>query len=78
MAFGVVAKGSVDLGGDVRRAMRDAIHDAHLLERCTRDIHRLLGSDGDTDADYLVEVVELWDRRGNVAAGQNFADDVPW
>ena len=78
VAFGVVAKGSGDIGGDVRRAMRDAIHDAHLLERCTRDIHRLLGSDGEADSDYLVEVVELWDRRGNMAAGQNFADDLPW
>ena len=78
VAFGVVAKGSGDIGGDVRRAMRDAIHDAHLLERCTRDIHRLLGSEGEADSDYLVEVVELWDRRGNVAAGQNFADDLPW
>lgn len=78
VAFRVVAGMSTDIGADVRRAMRDAIHDAHLLERCTRDVHRLLGSGGETDEDYAVEVVELWDRRGNVAAGQNFADDVPW
>ena len=29
--------------------MRDAIHEGHLLARCTRDIHALLGSDGDHD-----------------------------
>lgn len=77
-AFGVVAKGSVDIGADVRRAMRDALHDAHLLERCTKDIHRLLGSEGESDTDYLVDVVELWDRRGDVAAGQNYSDELPW
>lgn len=78
VAFKVVANGSEDIGGDVRRAMRDAMHDAHLLERCTRDVHRLLDSEGDSDADYLVDVVELWDRRGNIAAGQNFEDEPPW
>lgn len=77
-AFGVVAKGSEDIGADVRRAMRDALYDAHLLERCTKDIHRLLGSEGESDADYLVDVVELWDRRGDVAAGQNYSDELPW
>ena len=78
VAFRVVAGTSTDIGGDVRRAMRDAIYDAHLLERCTRDIHKLLGSDGETDSDYSVEVVQLWDRRGNLAAGQNWEEDLPW
>ena len=78
VAFGVVARGSEDIGADVRRAMRDAMHEAHLLERCTRDLHRLLGSDGDTDTDYLVDVVELWDTRGRIASGQNHGEELPW
>lgn len=77
VAFGVVAKGSEDIGADVRRAMRDAMHQAQLLERCTRDLHRLLDSDGDADADYLIDVVELWDYRGRIAAGQNH-EEPPW
>ena len=79
VAFGVVAQGTEDLGGDVRRAMRDAFHEAHLLARCTKDVHRLLGSDGEADADFECDVVELWDTRGRVAAGQSFADqELPW
>lgn len=77
-AFSVVARGSEDIGADVRRAMRDAMHDAHLLERCTRDLHRLLGSEGEADHDYLVDVVELWDSRGRLAAGQNHGEELPW
>lgn len=77
VAFGVAAKGRDDIGADVRRAMRDAMHDAGLLVRCTQDVHQLLGSDGDTDRDYEVDVVELWDTRNRVAAGQNY-EDPPW
>jgi len=78
VAFRVVAKGSEDVGADVRRAMRDAMHEAHLLERCTRDLHRLLGSEGAKDADYLIDVVELWDRRERLASGQNHGLELPW
>ncbi len=77
VAFKVVAGGSEDIPADVRRGMRDAIHDAHLLARCAQDLHRLMGSDGERDADFTVEVVELWDTKGRVAAGQNFSDEVP-
>jgi len=42
------------------------------------NVHRLLDSEGDSDADYLVDVGELWDRRGNLASGQNFEDEPPW
>ena len=76
-AFRVVASESVDIGADVRRAMRDAMYDAHLMERCTRDVHRLLDSRGESDTDYLVDIVELWDWRGNRASGQNY-EEPPW
>lgn len=78
VAFSVAAQGSEDIGADVRRAMRDAMHDAHLLERCARDLHRLLGSEGDHDNDYFADVVELWDSRGRIASGQNHAEELPW
>ncbi len=79
VAFGVIARGTDDLGGDVRRAMRDAFYESRLLARCTQDVHRLLGSDGETDSDFECDVVELWDSRGRVAAGQSFDDqELPW
>lgn len=77
VAFRVVADGSEDVPADVRRAMRDAMYDAGLMARCVKDLHRLLGSLGEADTDYLADVVEIWDTRGRIAAGQNFGDDEP-
>jgi CRISPR-associated protein Cas1 len=81
VAFAVAGSESVDLGGDVRRAMRDAIHDQRILERCVRDIHILLGSDGEADSDYTVDMVELWGPRSTAVGGENYAADEnepPW
>lgn len=79
VAFQVAASQSDDIGGDVRRAMRDAMHAKHLLARCADDVHRLLGSAGEDQTDVSYDVVELWDRGLRVAAGQNYAeDDLPW
>ena len=75
VAFGVAANPGDDLPAEVRRAMRDAIHEGHLLARCTRDIHALLGSDGDHDEDFDVDVIHLWDYRGTLAAGTNYAEE---
>lgn len=77
VAFNVAAAGSEDLGADVRRAMRDAMHDAKLLTRCASDVHRLLGSEGDADADYEYDLVELWDRGLRIAGGKNY-EEPPW
>lgn len=79
VAFKVAAAGSEDLPADVRRAMRDAMHDAGLLGKCAEDLHRLLGSAGEVESDFSAEVLELWDSRGRVAAGQNYGDEeLPW
>lgn len=81
VAFEVAGSDSADLPGDVRRAMRDAMHEARLLERCTRDIHTLLDSDGDRDEDFTIDVVDLWDRSLRVAGGSNYGDwseEPPW
>lgn len=77
VAFGVVAKGSEDIGADVRRAMRDAMYSAQLMGRCTADLHRLLGSDGELDSDFTADVIELWDTRSRVVGGLNYSDEEP-
>ncbi len=76
VAFRIASDPGDDLPGEVRRAMRDAIHEAKLLERCTRDLHTLLGSPGDRDDDFGVDVIHLWDYRGEVAAGMNYEEEV--
>ncbi len=79
VAFAVAAKQCDDLAGEVRRKMRDSMHEASLLARCAKDLHVLLGSAGEEDGDFSVEVVELWDTRGRVAGGQNYSgSDLPW
>lgn len=80
VAFRVAAGSSEDVPGDVRRAMRDAIQEAHLIERCVRDLHRLLGSPGDQDSDYEATVLELWGPREKVSGGVNYGvvEEPPW
>ncbi len=77
-AFRVVARGTDDLGGDVRRAMRDTMHGESLMSRCAEDIHRLLGTGGEQEADFTADVIELWDVRSRFAGGQNYSDELPW
>jgi CRISP-associated protein Cas1 len=77
-AFRVVARGSEDVGGDVRREMRDAMHSANLMSRSAEDIHRLLGTGGELDEDFTADVIEIWDTKSRLAGGQNYADDLPW
>lgn len=77
-AFSVVAKGSEDIGADVRREMRDAMYGARLMGRCVEDLHRLLGSEGELETDFTADVIELWDTQSRVAGGGNYADEPPW
>lgn len=79
VAFSVVARGSWDdLGAEVRRAMRDRIHEERLLVRCTKDVHVLLGSGGEVASDFDCDIVQLWDRASRVAAGQNYEGEMDW
>lgn len=80
VAFRVAAMPDItDLPAVTRRMMRDSMHEADLLKRCTRDIHSLLRSAGEEESDYDADVVELWGPRDRVAGGQNHdPDDVPW
>lgn len=80
VAFEVAASGSDDVPGDARRAMRDAIHEQRLLQRCVRDVQTLL-AEGDSSMVEDWDVIYLWDgSAGRVAGGRDYADevDVPW
>lgn len=78
VAFQVVKGGSEDVGADVRRGMRDAMYSEGLMTRCARDVHTLLGSEGEKDADFTCDLVELWGPRQRVVAGQNWDEEPPW
>ncbi|MGW4371511.1 type I-E CRISPR-associated endonuclease Cas1e [Nocardia takedensis] len=80
-AFDAAAQGSDDIPGTTRRAVRDAVHTGHLLQRCCTDIYTLLLPDQPDGAEeWDTDIVELWDRKGNLAAGVSYSDEeeVPW
>lgn len=78
VAFDVAARGADDVPAETRRAVRDAVKDGRILERCARDIRRLLLPDGqDEGQDW--NVVQLWDGGDRtVAGGTSYDVDVPW
>lgn len=76
LAFDVVADDSMDVGGDTRRAVRDALRQGNVLTRCVHDIRRLL-LPGDA-ATWDVNVIHLWDESlGRVAGGVSYGE-VDW
>ncbi|MEU7765074.1 type I-E CRISPR-associated endonuclease Cas1e [Nocardia sp. NPDC049190] len=79
-AFDAAADGGDDIPATTRRAVRDAVHTGHLLERCCADIYTLLLPDEpDGAAEWDTDIVELWDRKGNVAGGTSYSDEeLPW
>lgn len=64
-----------DIGSETRRAVRDAISDGRILERCARDIRNLLLSNNSGDeTNFKVDVLELWDdKAGSVKSGVSYA-----
>lgn len=81
VAFDVVADPlAVDVVAETRRRMRDVMWSTGLVERCARDVRRLLlgGDAGEEGADEAAGEVRLWDATlGLVAGGTNY-EDVPW
>lgn len=76
MAFDVVAAGSLDVAGDTRRTVRDALRNGDILVRTVRDIRRLLLSEETDELD--IDVVHLWDDRlGSVIGGVDYTE-VDW
>lgn len=76
VAFDAATLDLVDIGGHVRRAMRDRMFEDRLLERSVRDITWLLTGERDeapAEEDWA-DVVMLWDgRQGVVAGGVSYA-----
>ncbi|MFI2105682.1 hypothetical protein ACH436_20475 [Isoptericola sp. NPDC019693] len=73
-AFDAAAADPSDVGGHVRRDMRDRMYRARLLERCVKDVRQLLVGD-EAGEDEWADVVSLWDGRcGSVAGGVGYGD----
>ena len=72
IAFQVAAEDPEDLPALVRRRVRDAMVEHHILERMVHDIRWLL-QDEETSEEAAEEAVYLWDDRvGTVANGVNY------
>jgi CRISPR-associated protein Cas1 len=75
IAFEVAKDLPASPGSETRRAVRDAVYNGAIMERCARDIRTLLlpeGSIGIAD-EWETDVVNLWDgENGQVAAGANY------
>lgn len=75
LAFQLAEDPSEDIGGDMRRAMRDEMAREHLLERMVKDIHYLLLDNKDIDVSYS-DIVNLWDEKnGYVRNGISYGKD---
>ena len=71
IAFEVAAQAPEDLPAVVRRRVRDAMVEHHILERMVHDIRYLLLNTDEQEQE--PEVVYLWDDRiGTVANGINY------
>lgn len=75
IAFDLVAEGSLDISGDTRRRVRDALWSGSVLKRCVQDIKRLLVPEDESDLD--VDIIRLWDTRlGSVTGGVDYSREV--
>ena len=76
LAFATAEDSTEDIGGDMRRSMRDKIASNHLLERMVRDIRYLLIGEKDTTVSYT-DIVNLWDEKnGFVKNGISYGKEV--
>ncbi len=74
LAFDVVAEGGVDITGETRRRVRDAMRSGEVLVRCVRDLRQFLIPGDSTPLD--INVLHLWDDRlGTVAGGVAYAEE---
>ncbi|WP_030764187.1 MULTISPECIES: type I-E CRISPR-associated endonuclease Cas1e [unclassified Streptomyces] len=84
VAFNAAAEGGEDVGSRTRRALRDRINKARLLDRCVDDIKGLLltGQPNAPATEDLSEgkdqVTLRSDRDIAVPAGRNYAETVTW
>jgi hypothetical protein len=63
------------MGGEMRRSLRDAIANKHLLERITLDIRYLILNNRDIEVSYE-DIVNLWDeKKGFVKNGISYGKE---
>ena len=78
-AFEVAATGSMTIGSDVRRIVRDKIVEHRLLEQCARDITTLLSVEDDGPVEEWIQddEVSLWSGPSgeDVPSGIGYGDD---
>jgi CRISPR-associated protein Cas1 len=78
IAFKVAAEladSSDDIGGATRRAVRDAISDGKIMERCAKDIVQLLMREENEQLDFEADVLTLWDdKTGDVKSGVSYGN----
>ncbi|MEZ3162157.1 type I-E CRISPR-associated endonuclease Cas1e [Microbacterium sp. BWT-B31] len=77
LAFDLAAEAPFDIGSAARRALRDQFRGGAFLDRCVRDIRRLLlPDDGEEDATSGENIVYLWDgAQQNVAGATAYGTD---
>ena len=74
VAFEVAARGDERLQSEVRRRLRERVHDSQLLERMVEDVHALLGMG--FDGMYEEATLALFDEKvGLVPAGRDYASE---
>lgn len=75
IAFKMVANEPDDVGGEMRRAIRDVIAQNHLLERITQDIRSLLLENQEIELS-CDSIVNLWDeKKGFVKSGISYGKE---
>ncbi|MFF7155701.1 type I-E CRISPR-associated endonuclease Cas1e [Streptomyces sp. NPDC008139] len=80
-AFDAAAEGPEDVASRTRRAVRDRVNKARLLERCVQDIKDLLGYDAAREASDTAagDRVRLQSDRGvDVESGRNYDSEIVW
>lgn len=78
IAFRIASENPENLPSETRRRVRDAITEAHLLERMVKDIKYLL-SDEDDNAVNEPEPLYLWDnKKGEVDYGKSYTEEEAW
>ncbi|MEU5160139.1 type I-E CRISPR-associated endonuclease Cas1e [Streptomyces sp. NPDC020875] len=78
-AFDAAAEGEEDMASRTRRALRDRINETGLLDRCVRDIQRLLRYDDSRDeADGQDNMTLQSDGGLHVTSGRNYGDEPIW
>ena len=61
IAFEVAADSPEDIGAETRRRVRDAFLDGKIMERCARDVRKLLLEGFDAEEEFGVDTMFLWD-----------------